>query len=130
LNITNIKPISVQRAGNTWTLTVKYTATFTDQEKNPPLNYTFRDSIQIMESDAGPPDILIGPDYAITGWVASHNFNPAENSVQRTLVTSVNGNDLDTEFNEEEIFARIQLRNYTTGGVPMKKKTATISLAP
>jgi hypothetical protein len=53
MNITNIQPLTASRSGNVWTLKATYTATFTDQEKNPPLNYIFRDAIQIRESD-GP----------------------------------------------------------------------------
>jgi hypothetical protein len=53
MNITNIQPLTASRSGNLWTLKATYTATFTDQEKNPPLNYIFRDAIQIRESD-GP----------------------------------------------------------------------------
>ncbi len=123
MNITSIQPITVSQSGNLWTLRVTYTATFTDQEKNPPLNYTFRDSIQIWESDTFSDD-------QITGWVAASNFNPSTNSVQRTLTTVVKGDDLDTELGGEEIYAKIQLRNFTSGGVPLVKKTAIINLAP
>lgn len=123
MNITNIQPISVSQSGNTWTLRVRYTATFTNQEKNPPLNYVFRDSIQIWEDD--PVD-----DDQITGWVSASNFNPSENSVVRNLTAVVNGDDLDTELGGEEIYARIRLRNFTTGGVPLVRKTAVINLAP
>ena len=100
-----------------------YTATFTDQEKNPPLNYTFRDSIQIRESDTFSDD-------TITGFVSASNFNPSTNSVQRTLTAVVKGDDLDTELGGEEIYAKIQLRNFTTGGVPLVRKTAIINLSP
>ena len=123
MNITNIQPITVSQSGSLWTLRVTYTATFTDQEKNPPLNYTFRDSIQIWESDTFSDD-------QITGWVTASNFNPSTNSVQRTLTTVVKGDDLDTELGGEEIYAKIQLRNFTTGGVPQVKKTAIINLSP
>lgn len=123
MNITNIKPISVTKSGNTWTLKVTYTATFTNQEKDPPLNYTFRDSIQIWEWDR------FGDDQ-ITGWVSARNFNPSTNSVERTLTAVVNGDDLDTELGGEEIYAKIKLRNFTTGGVPLIKTTATINLNP
>lgn len=124
MNITNIQPIKVTQSGNTWTLKVTYTATFTNQEKDPPLNYTFRDSIQIWEDDTS------SPDDRITGWVSASNFNPSQNSVQRTLAAVVNGDDLDTELGGEEIYAKIQLRNFTTGGVPMIRNTPTINLAP
>jgi len=90
MNITNIQPIVVSQSGNKWTLRVTYTATFTNQEKDPPLNYIFRDCIQIWEEDPFSDD-------QITGWVASSNFNPSENSVVRRLTTVVDGNDLDTE---------------------------------
>jgi hypothetical protein len=123
MNITNIQPISASQSGSLWTLKVTYTATFTDQEKNAPLNYTFRDSIQIRESDTFSDD-------NITGFVAASNFNPSTNSVQRTLTTVVKGDDLDTELGGEEIYAKIQLRNFTTGGVPVVKKTAVINLSP
>jgi hypothetical protein len=123
MNITNIQPLSVSQSGNTWTLRVIYTATFTNQEKDAPLNYTFRDSIQIMESDTFNDD-------NVTGWVAASNFNPSANSVQRTLTTVVNGNDLDTELGGEEVYAKIQIRNFTTGGVPLVRKTSIINLSP
>jgi|SRR6516225_5304018 hypothetical protein len=123
MNITNIQPIVVSQSGNKWTLRVTYTATFTNQEKDPPLNYIFRDCIQIWEEDPFSDD-------QITGWVASSNFNPSENSVVRRLTTVVDGNDLDTELGGEEIYAKIRLRNFTTGGVPIVKKTAVINLAP
>ncbi|KAM3106176.1 hypothetical protein [Phormidesmis sp. 146-33] len=123
MNITNIQPISASQSGSLWTLKVTYTATFTDQEKNPPLNYTFRDSIQIRESDTFSDD-------NITGLVAASNFNPSTNSVQRTLTTVVKGDDLDTELGGEEIYAKIQLRNFTTGGVPVVRRTPVINLSP
>lgn len=123
MNITNIQPISASQSGSVWTLRVTYTATFTDQEKNPPLNYTFRDSIQIRESDTFSDD-------TITGFVSASNFNPSTNSVQRTLTAVVKGDDLDTELGGEEIYAKIQLRNFTTGGVPLVRKTAIINLSP
>ncbi len=90
MNITNVQPIVASQSGNIWTLRATYTATFTDQEKNSPLNYTFRDSFQISESDTFSDD-------QITGSVSATNFNPSTNSVQRTLTATVNGNDLDTE---------------------------------
>ena len=123
MNITNILPISVSQAGRTWTLRVTYTATFTNQEKDAPLNYTFRDSIRIMESDTFSDD-------SVTGWVSASNFNPSINSVQRTLTAVVNGNDLDTELGGEEIYAKVQIRNFTTGGVPLVRKTSIVNLAP
>ena len=123
MNITNIQPISVSQVGNTWTLRVTYTATFTNQEKDAPLNYTFRDSIRIMESDTFSDD-------SVTGWVSASNFNPSINSVQRTLTAVVNGNDLDTELGGEEIYAKVQIRNFTTGGVPLVRKTSIVNLAP
>ena len=81
------------------------------------------DSIQIWEDDPFSDD-------QITGWVGASNFNPAENSVTRDLTAVVNGDDLDTELGGEEIYARIRLRNFTTGGVPLVKKTGVINLAP
>ena len=42
MNITNIGPLTASKVGNTWTLRVKYVATFNNQEKDPPLNYVFR----------------------------------------------------------------------------------------
>lgn len=123
MNITNIQPISASKSGSLWTLKVTYTATFTDQEKNPPLNYTFRDSVRICESDTFSDD-------NITGFISASNFNPSANSVQRTLTAVVKGDDLDTELGGEEIYAKIQLRNFTTGGVPLVKKTAVINLSP
>lgn len=123
MNITNIQPISASQSGSLWTLRVTYTATFTDQEKNPPLNYTFRDSIQIRESDTFSDD-------NITGFISASNFNPSTNSVQRTLTAVVKGDDLDTELGGEEVYAKIQLRNFTTGGVPLVRKTAVINLSP
>ena len=123
MNITNIQPLTASRSGNVWTLKATYTATFTDQEKNPPLNYIFRDAIQIRESDAIKDD-------NITGLVSASNFNPTTNSVQRTLTAVVNGDDLDTELGGEEIYAKIQLRNFTTGGNPVVRKTAVINLSP
>jgi hypothetical protein len=123
MNITNIQPLSVTRAGNTWTLRVTYTATFTNEEKNPPLNYTFRDSVQICESDRFRDD-------KITGWVSASNFNPAANAVVRTLTAVVNGDDMDTEPGGEEVYAKIQLRNFTTSGVPLVRATANILLNP
>jgi hypothetical protein len=123
MNITQIQPIIASQSGSLWTLKVTYTATFTDQEKNPPLNYTFRDSVQIWEDD----DV---DDDPITGWVSASNFNPSANSVTRTLTAIVKGDDLDTELGGEEIYAKIRLRNFTTGGVPLVKKTANINLSP
>ena len=123
MNITNIQPIVASQSGNTWTLRVRYTATFTNQEKDAPLNYTFRDSIRIMESDTFSDD-------SVTGWVSATNFNPSANSVQRTLTAVVNGNDLDTELGGEEVYAKIQIRNFTTGGVPLVRKTSVINLSP
>ena len=123
MNITNIQPISASKSGNTWTLRVTYTATFTNQEKDPPLNYIFRDSIRIMEDD--PFD-----DDNVTGWISATNFNPGANSVVRHLTAVVNGDDLDTELGGEEIYSKIRLRNFTTGGVPLERRTAVINLAP
>jgi len=124
MTITNVQPLSVQQlSNNNWRITVRYTATFTAQETNPPLNYTFRDTIQIREDDP------ISDDH-VTGWVAASNFNPAATSVLRTLTTIVNGDDLDTELGGEEIFARIRLRNFTTGGVPLERNTPVINIAP
>jgi hypothetical protein len=123
MNVTNIQAIQASQSGNIWTLVVKYTATFTNQEKDPPLNYIFRDSIRIREDD-------VFSDDTITGWISASNFNPSTNSVLRTLTAVVNGNDLDTELGGEEIYAQIQLRNFTTGGVPITRKTANINLSP
>ena len=123
MNITNIKPIQASQSGNTWTLRVTYTATFTNQEKDPPLNYVFRDCIKIREDDPFSDD-------NITGWVGASNFNPGANSVVRTITAVVNGDDLDTELGGEEIYAHIRLRNFTTGGVPLVRRTANINLAP
>ena len=125
MNITSIKPITASQAGNVWTLTVVYTATFTNQEKDPPLNYVFRDSIRIYEEDPWP-----NPDDTVTGWVAASNFNPTTNSVVRTLRTQVSSGALDTEWFGEEIYAKIQLRNFTTGGVPLIRRTPIIHLNP
>jgi len=123
MNITQIRPLTVSKSGNMWTLRVTYTAAFTNQEVAQPLNYTFRDSIQIWEDDVLRND-------KITGWVGASNFNPASASVVRTLTAVVNGDDLDTELGGEEIFAKIRLRNFTTGGVPQERNTANINLAP
>lgn len=123
MNIISVQPITASQSGSKWTLTVRYTATFTNQEKDPPLNYTFRDSIQIWEDDPFSDD-------QITGWISASNFNPSSNSVVRTLTAVVSGDDLDTELGGEEIYAKIQLRNFTTGGVPLIRKTANINLSP
>lgn len=124
MNITNVQhPLVQQLGGNNWRFTIRYTATFTPQETNQPLNYTFRDSIQIREDDPFDDDL-------VTGWVTASNFNPGATSVQRTLVTVVNGDDLDTELGGEEIYARIRLRNFTTGGVAIERNTPNINLAP
>ena len=122
MNITNIKPISAQKVGSNWKLTVKYTATFSADEATTH-NYTFRDSISIREDDTSDDDV-------VTGFVAASNFNPSGLSVQRTLVANVNEEDLDTELGGEEIYAKIRLRNVTTSGVSMHKNTAIINLAP
>lgn len=123
MNITG-QTISAQKlSGNTWRLTVKYTATFTPQEVSPPLNYTFRDAIQIWEWDDVDHDL-------VTGWANATNFNPGATSVSRTKVVDVNGDDLDTELGGEEIRAKVRLRNFTTGGVPLHKFTSIINLAP
>jgi hypothetical protein len=128
MNITNIQPLQASKSGNNWTLTARYTATFTNEERDAPHNYTFRDSIKIMESDEG--GLFGGADDPITGWVTARNFNPAENAVTRTVSTVVNGSDLDTEIGGEEVYAKVQLRNFTTGGLPVVKKTGRINLAP
>ena len=123
MNITG-QTISAQKlSGNTWRSTVKYTATFTAQEVNQPLNYTFRDAIQIWEWDDVDHD-------QVTGWANATNFNPGATSVSRTKVVDVNGDDLDTELGGEEIRAKVRLRNFTTGGVPQHKYTSIIPLAP
>ena len=123
MNITNIQPISAQQLGTDWRFSVSYTATFTPEEVNQPLNYTFRDSIQIWEWDITDHD-------PITAWKANSNFNPSATSVQRTKVVTVAGDDLDTELGGEEIRAKIQLRNFTTGGVPQYKYSSVIHLSP
>jgi hypothetical protein len=123
MNITNIKPISAQKTGSNWLLTVKYTATFSSEEATTH-NYTFRDAISIREEDDTSGDDVV------TGFLAASNFNPSGLSVQRTLVAKVSEEDLDTELGGEEIYARIRLRNLTTSGVPLEKNTARIFLAP
>lgn len=123
MNITNIKPISAQKIGTNWKLTVKYTATFSKDEATTH-NYTFRDSLSIREEDDTSGDDVV------TGFVGAGNFNPSGLSVQRTLVANVNEEDLDTELGGEEIYAKIRLRNFTTGGVALHKNTAVINLAP
>ena len=123
MNITNIRPIEASRLGSIWTLRVTYTATITPEETRPPLDYTFRDSIRIREEDTFSDD-------NVTGWVSASNFNPNTTTVVRTITVMVRGDDLDTEIGGEEIYAQIQLRNFTTGGVPLIKRTRIINLAP
>ncbi len=126
MNISNLQPITAQKTGNSWKLTVKYTATFSPDEVNPfpqGHNYTFRDAIQIWEWDVSDHD-------QITGWISAPSFNPSATAVQRTLVAIVNGDELDTELGGEEVRARIRLRNVTTSGVPIYKYTPIILLAP
>lgn len=123
MNITNIQPLSAQKVGSNWKLTVKYTATFNNDEATVH-NYTFRDSFSVREEDDTSGDDVV------TGFVAASNFNPSGLSVHRTLVATVSGEDLDTELGGEEIYAKIRLRNFTTGGVAMHRNTAIINLAP
>src|SRR5262249_19765659 len=111
-----------QLSSNKWRLTAKYTATFSQQEVNPPLNFVFRDAFQIWEDD--PVD-----DDQITGWVAVSNFNPSGTSVARTLTHDISGDDLDTELGGEEIKVGVRLRNVSLN-FPIHRWSGTIGLAP
>ncbi|MFN3980002.1 MAG: hypothetical protein ACK4SA_06430 [Caldilinea sp.] len=121
----HIGPISLsaqQLSSNKWRLTVKYTATFSPQEVNPPLNFTFRDAFQIWEDDPVNDD-------QITGYVAVSTFNPSSTSVARTLTHEISGDALDTELGGEEIKVRVRLRNVDLN-YPIHKWSKTIALAP
>jgi len=124
----NIGPLSLsaqQLSSNKWRLTVRYTATFSPQEVNPPptgLNFTFRDSFQIWEDDPVNDD-------QITGWVGVSSFNPSSTSVTRTLSHDISGDDLDTELGGEEIKVKVRLRNVDLN-FPIHRWSGTIGLAP
>ena len=99
--ITNARLTLTKGAGPNWTATVRYTARFSQFEVN---NFNFRDGFVLWEDDPFEND-------QITGVVGVSVFNPAALSVNRTMTAVVSGDDLDTEIGQEEIFAKVRLRN-------------------
>jgi hypothetical protein len=109
-------------SGPSWTLTVKYTAVFTPPEVNAPNNFVFRDAIEVWEDDP------ISDDYITVG--GGSVFNPNELRVPRTISLAVHEDALDTELGEEEIFAKVRLRNVSLNVLMPKKKTNTVHFSP
>lgn len=99
--ITNAKLTLTKGAGPNWTARVTYTAKFSQFEVN---NFNFRDGFVLWEDDPFNDD-------QITGVVGVSVFNPNTMSVTRTLSAVVNQDDLDTEIGQEEIYAKVRLRN-------------------
>jgi hypothetical protein len=124
MDITNQTIVASVVASNIWSLIVEYDATFRNDEVNLPHNYTFQDRIKIRETD------WVTHDDNVTGWLCKDEFNPNSRLVHRKFDARVNSDDLDTEPGGEEIYAYIELRNVTTGGVPLVKRTPTVYLNP
>jgi hypothetical protein len=116
----NIGPVSLsaqQLSSNKWRLTVRYTASFSPQEVNPPLNFDFRDGFQIWEDD---PVMMIRSQDT---WRSRPSTRHAD------LTHDISGDDLDTELGGEEIKVRVRLRNVSLN-FPIHRWSGTIGLAP
>jgi hypothetical protein len=104
-DITNItlSATKVTGGGNNWDITVKYNARFSQFEFQTG-NFDFRDGFVLWEDDPFSDDQL-------TGVVAVSVFNPNTAVVARTMTHRINGDTLDTELGQEELYAIVRLRN-------------------
>jgi hypothetical protein len=122
-SITNISlsATKVTGAGNNWDVTVRYNANFSTFEWQTG-NFTFRDGFVLWEEDPIWDDKL-------TGVVAVSTFNPNAAVVTRTLTHRISGSTLNTEWGQEELYARVRLRNVDLN-ILYTKKSSTLNLSP
>jgi hypothetical protein len=121
-SINNIKLAAkkVTGAGDRWEITVSYDAVFSKFEVE---HFTFRDGFVLKEEDS-----LSGDD-TLTGVVGVSVFNPPSSPVKRVMKAVIDGDTLDTELGQEELYAVVRLRNLDLN-VLHTKKSPILHLSP
>ncbi|MDX6683412.1 MAG: hypothetical protein QOG94_3451 [Solirubrobacteraceae bacterium] len=117
--------ISAQKSsasGNSWEITVEYDATFSAYELNQ-ANFTYRDGFVLMEDD----DFF---DDQLTGVVGVSVFNPTKSPTHRTMRARIDGETLDTELGQEELFAVVRLRNLDLNFLHQTVASPVMTLSP
>lgn len=112
---------------NNWDMTVKYTAQFSQFEVTTG-NFTFRDGFVLWEDDSG--SVFGGGDDQLTGVVAVSTFNPSARTMNRTLTFRIDGDKLDTELGQEELYAIVRLRNIDLNVLVTRRTTPNLALSP
>lgn len=122
-SITDIRlsATKVTGAGNNWDITVRYNARFSSFEWQTG-NFNFRDGFVLWEDDVFSDDQL-------TGVVAVSVFNPNAAVVARTLTHRINGDTLDTEWGQEELYAIVRLRNIDLN-ILYTERSPTLRISP
>jgi hypothetical protein len=97
--------VKKQTGSSLWTVTVKYNANFTNFEKTSGMQ--FKDRVRLWEDDPFDDDLLK------TVWGGL--FDPATNTVARTISFTIGEGKLDTEWGEEELFVKVNIWNASLG---------------
>ena len=105
-SVNNVNFSTTKQTGSSlWKVTVKYNAKFTDFEKNSGM--TFKERVRLWEDDPFDNDLL----KTVWGGV----FDPAANTVARTITFNIGEGKLDTEWGEEELFVKVNIFNVSLG---------------
>lgn len=121
MDITNIRPLSVQQNGDMWTFEANYTATFRPDEIGG--HFTFVDNAQLRESLPRPDDVVVP-------WRRERQWKPMTLKENRSWRITVNGDAVDTEWGGEEIYMQIGLRNVTTGSPGIVRRSPIVQVSP
>jgi hypothetical protein len=97
--------VKKQTGSSLWTVTVKYNANFTNFEKSSGMQ--FKERVRLWEADPNTDNLLK------TVWGGL--FDPATNTVARTITFTIGEGTLDTEWGEEELYIKVNLWNASLG---------------
>jgi hypothetical protein len=97
--------VKKQTGSSLWTVTVKYNAAFNNFEKSSGMQ--FKERVRLWEDDPVDNDLLK------TVWGGL--FDPATNTVARTITFTIGEGKLDTEWGEEELFVKVKIWNDSLG---------------
>ena len=110
--------VTKQTGSSLWKVTVKYNANFTNFEKTSGMQ--FKERVRLWEDDPFDDDLLK------TVWGGL--FDPATNTVARTITFTIGEGKLDTEWGEEELYARVNIWNSSLGIWSGSGKSGTLHL--
>ncbi|MEW2139541.1 hypothetical protein AB0892_23670 [Streptomyces sp. NPDC005409] len=122
MDLTNLT-LTLNQAGDNWTVKVTATETFTQSE----LNQRFADAASVFERDTGEP--FGGADDEL---LMAFEFGSDATSREQTITWTwqTTSERLDTEDGSERIYGRVMLRNVTSGGSPIFARTPITTIDP